>query len=67
MTTLFGPTVIGRIPAVVEAVAPLPARLRRSLTWDQGVEMSRHDEFTRASNVAVYFCEPASRGFTGCT
>ncbi len=41
-------------------MAVLPARLRRSLTWDQGVEMSRHDEFTRTSNVAVYFCERAS-------
>jgi hypothetical protein len=46
--------------ALVDAVAPLPSRLRRSLTWDQGVEMSRHDEFTRASDVAVYFCERAS-------
>jgi IS30 family transposase len=41
-------------------VAVLPSRLRRSLTWDQGVEMSRHDEFTRASDVAVYFCERGS-------
>ena len=46
--------------ALVQAVAPLPARLRRSLTWDQGVEMSRHDEFTRTSDVTVYFCERAS-------
>ena len=46
--------------ALVTAVAVLPSRLRRSLTWDQGVEMSRHDEFTRASDVAVYFCERAS-------
>src|SRR5664280_2666245 len=45
---------------LVDAVAVLPSRLRRSLTWDQGVEMSRHDEFTRASDVAVYFCERAS-------
>ncbi len=46
--------------ALVEAVSVLPARLRRSLTWDQGVEMSRHDEFTRATEAAVYFCERAS-------
>jgi len=46
--------------ALVDAVAVLPSRLRRSLTWDQGVEMSRHDEFTRTSDVAVYFCERAS-------
>ena len=41
-------------------MAVLPSRLRRSLTWDQGVEMSRHDESTRTSDVAVYFCERAS-------
>ncbi len=46
--------------ALVNAVSPLPARLRRSLTWDQGVEMGRHDEFTQTSDVPVYFCERAS-------
>jgi IS30 family transposase len=46
--------------ALVDEVAMLPARLRRSLTWDQGVEMGRHDEFTVASQVPVYFCERAS-------
>ncbi len=46
--------------ALVDAVAVLPAGLRRSLTWDQGIEMRRHDEFTAASDVPVYFCEPSS-------
>jgi len=46
--------------ALVDAVTPRPTRLRRSLTWDQGVEMSRHDEFTLAAGVSVYFCERAS-------
>jgi len=46
--------------ALVDAVSALPARLRRSLTWDQGVEMGRHDEFTQTSDVPVYFCERAS-------
>ncbi len=46
--------------ALVDAVSVLPARVRRSLTWDQGVEMGRHDEFTLATNVPVYFCERAS-------
>ena len=36
--------------ALVDAVSVLPARLRRSLTWDQGVEMGRHDEFALASD-----------------
>ena len=46
--------------ALVDAVSALPARVRRSLTWDQGVEMGRHDEFTHITNVPVYFCDRAS-------
>ncbi|SFN95393.1 Integrase core domain-containing protein [Streptomyces sp. cf124] len=46
--------------ALVHAFAGLPADLARSLTWDQGSEMGRHDEFTRATSIPVYFCEPAS-------
>jgi transposase, IS30 family len=46
--------------ALVRAFADLPPTLARSLTWDQGTEMSRHDEFTRATNIPVYFCDPAS-------
>jgi transposase, IS30 family len=38
----------------------LPAGLRRSLTWDQGIEMARHHEFTAATSMPVYFCEPRS-------
>ena len=46
--------------ALIDAVSALPASLRRSLTWDQGIEIRRHDEFTAASDVPVYFCEPSS-------
>jgi len=38
----------------------LPEWLRGSLTWDQGVEMASHGQFTRRSGVPVYFCEPRS-------
>jgi len=46
--------------ALVDAVSALPPHVRRSLTWDQGIEMARHDEFTRATKTPVYFCERAS-------
>lgn len=46
--------------ALVETVKTLPAHLTRSLTWDQGSEMGRHHEFTVATDVPVYFCDPAS-------
>ncbi len=37
-----------------------PAVRRRSLTWDRGLEMARHKEFTVATHVQVYFCDPQS-------
>lgn len=46
--------------AVVAAMAELPTHLRRSLAWDQGVEMARHTEITVAVDLPVYFCDPAS-------
>jgi len=45
---------------VVAALAPLPAHLRRTLTWDQGSEMARHAEITAALGTEVYFCDPHS-------
>jgi transposase, IS30 family len=38
----------------------LPEQLRRSLTWDQGNEMHFHGQFTQATNMPVYFCDPHS-------
>ncbi|MFI9556876.1 IS30 family transposase [Nonomuraea endophytica] len=46
--------------ALVETMATLPAQLKRSLTWDQGSEMGAHQAFTPATDIPVYFCDPAS-------
>src|SRR5499425_501208 len=57
--------VAGKDTAVVVAalskhVRKLPATLRRSLTWDRGLEMAKHKDFTVATDVQVYFCDPQS-------
>ena len=41
-----------------ERFAELPAEVRSTLTWDQGTEMSPHQEFTVMSGIPVYFCQP---------
>jgi IS30 family transposase len=41
-------------------VQQLPSQLRRTLTWDRGLEMQKHAQFTMASQMQVYFCDPQS-------
>jgi IS30 family transposase len=46
--------------ALTKKVQKLPKKMRKSLTWDQGKEMAQHKEFSIATNVQVYFCDPSS-------
>ncbi len=48
------------VRALSKTIQRLPHQLRRSLTWDRGTEMHRHKDFTIATNVQVYFCDPSS-------
>jgi IS30 family transposase len=48
------------VAALSKHVRKLPATLRRSLTWDRGLEMAKHKDFTVATDVKVYFCDPQS-------
>jgi IS30 family transposase len=48
------------VAALSRHVRKLPATLRRSLTWDRGLEMAKHKAFTVATDVQVYFCDPQS-------
>lgn len=46
--------------AIAATITTLPDQLRRSLTWDQGSEMSQHAQLRIDTGLAVYFCDPHS-------
>ena len=46
--------------AITEAMTALPAKLRKTLTWDQGKELSRHKQIAEVTGLQVYFCDPHS-------
>ena len=48
------------VAALKKQIRKLPTELRRSLTWDRGMELADHRQFTLATDVAVYFCDPRS-------
>ena len=60
MVKVAGEDTEADIQALSRDVCKLPAPLRRSLTWDRGLEMARYKEFTAATKVKVYFCDPQS-------
>lgn len=48
------------VRALTQKIKKLPMALKRSLTWDRGMEMADHAKFTVATKVNVYFCDPRS-------
>ncbi|MDQ1646633.1 MAG: hypothetical protein QOJ50_2817, partial [Cryptosporangiaceae bacterium] len=46
--------------ALIDTAQQLPDQLKRSLTWDQGTEMAAHHAFSIATDIPVFFCDPAS-------
>jgi len=48
------------VRALTRRVQHLPRGLMKSLTWDRGTELAGHRQFTLATDVQVYFCDPQS-------
>ena len=46
--------------AIAASIITLPQQLRRSQTWDQGVEMAQHAQLRTDTNLDIYFCDPQS-------
>jgi len=46
--------------AMITTIGRLPELLRKTVTWDQGVEMANHAKITLATHVKIYFCDPHS-------
>jgi transposase, IS30 family len=46
--------------AMTAKIKTLPEHLMRSVTWDQGTEMSQHGAFSIDTGVQIYFCDPHS-------
>lgn len=46
------------INALIKQAHKLPRELYKSLTWDRGKEMAQHKDFTLATDIEVYFCDP---------
>lgn len=46
------------INALIKHAHKLPQELYKSLTWDRGTEMHKHEKFTLATDIKVYLCDP---------
>jgi transposase, IS30 family len=54
----YGPDQVAA--AMTRAMSGLPEAIRRSLTWDQGMEMCAHARIAVAADLDIYFCDPHS-------
>jgi IS30 family transposase len=60
LVKLHGKDARGLARALTRRMRTLPSQLRLSLTWDRGAEMAQHRQFSIATGLKVYFCDPQS-------
>ncbi|WP_329453204.1 IS30 family transposase (plasmid) [Streptomyces sp. NBC_01724] len=46
--------------AIAIQTARIPAQLRKTLTWDQGRELTLHEDIEALTGFRIYFCDPHS-------
>lgn len=46
--------------AMTATIKTLPDHLWKSITWDQGREMTNHTQFSMDTGIDIYFCDPHS-------
>jgi IS30 family transposase len=46
--------------ALISAFNKMPIAMKKTLTWDRGMELAKHEEFTKATNIPFFFCDPQS-------
>lgn len=56
----FGKDALSVREAMVKKLHILPTHILKTLTYDQGKEMSQHTQFTIDTGMQVYFADPAS-------
>ena len=47
--------------ALIDAFTKLPNLVKKLLTWDRGMELTKHAEFTQKTVLPVYFCDRQSQ------
>lgn len=60
LAKMFDGTAQSALDGFSEALSAIPPELRKTFTYDQGREMSKHVQLTERAGVAVYFCDPHS-------
>jgi IS30 family transposase len=48
------------INALIKQLKKLPEELYKTLIWDRGSVMSNRKNFTLATDIQIYFCDPKS-------
>lgn len=60
LVKLSGNDTASVVNAITNKIIELPIQLKKSLTWDRGMELAKHKKFTIDTEIKVYFCDPQS-------